>query len=124
MQLRGLSFQSPRYSKETGYVIGHEARTVIDLAVWVPGRLVFCSKPDLRAAGYYLADPDVKIVNPDGGKLDVSNITFPSTADLHQLREATGQKLSYSKQGIIGFGPHEWKDRSRCLCSGRLGTPH
>ncbi len=99
MQLRSLSFKSPRYSKETGYVIGHGARTVIDLAVWVPGRLVFCSKPDLRADGYCLADSDVKIVNPDGGKLDVSDIKVPSEAHLDKLREATGQKLSYSKQG-------------------------
>ena len=98
MQLHDLSFNSPRYSKDTVGVIGHEARTVIDLAVWVPGRLVFCSKPDLRADGYYLADADVKIVNPEGGKLDVSDIKLPSQADLSKLREATGQELSYSKQ--------------------------
>lgn len=98
MQLHDLSFNSPRYSKDTGGVIGHEARTVIDLAVWVPGRLVFCSKPDLRADGYCLADADVKIVNPEGGKLDVSDIKLPSQADLSKLREATGQELSYSKE--------------------------
>ena len=98
MQLQDLSFNSPRYSRETGNVIGHEARTVIDLAVWLPGRLVFCSKPDLRADGYYLADADVKIVNPEGGKLDVSDIKLSSQADLSKLREATGQELSYSMQ--------------------------
>jgi hypothetical protein len=100
MQLRGLSFKSPRFSSETGEVTGYGARTVIDLAVWVPGRLVFCSKPDLRADGYYLADADVKIVNPDGDKLDVSDINIPSKADLRELTEATGQKLSYSRLGI------------------------
>lgn len=99
MQLRGLSFKSPRFSNETGEVTGYGARTVIDLAVWVPGRLVFCSKPDLRADGYYLADADVKIVNPDGGKLDVSKITLPSEDDLGELTKATEQKLSYSGLG-------------------------
>ena len=33
MQLQGLSFPSPRHSKESRQVIGHEARTVVDLAV-------------------------------------------------------------------------------------------
>lgn len=99
MQLRGLSFKSPRFSSETREVTGYSARTVIDLAVWVPGRLVFCSQPDLRADGYYLTDADVKIVNPDGGKLDVSKITLPSEADLGELTKATGQKLSYSSLG-------------------------
>ena len=98
MQLHDLSFNSPRYSRETGDVVGYEARTVIDLAVWLPGRLVFCSKPDLRADGYYLAEADVKIVNSEGDKLDVSDIKLPSQADLSKLREATGQELSYSKQ--------------------------
>ena len=99
MQLRGLSFKSPRFSNETGEVTGYGARTVIDLAVWVPGRLVFCSKPDLRADGYYLADADVKIVNPDGDKLDVSDINIPSKVDLRELTEATGQRISYSRLG-------------------------
>lgn len=99
MQLRGLSFKSPRFSNETEEVTGYGARTVIDLAVWVPGRLVFCSKPDLRADGYYLADADVKIVNPDGDKLDVSDINIPSKVDLRELTEATGQRISYSRLG-------------------------
>ena len=99
MQLRGLSFRSPCYSKETGEVIRHEARTVIDLAVWVPGRLVFCSRPDVRAEGYFVADADVKIVKLDGGTLNVSNIAIPSASNLSSLREKTGQDLSYSKQG-------------------------
>jgi hypothetical protein len=98
MQLQELSFPSPRYSKGTEQVIGHEARTVIDLAVWVPGRLVFCSKPHVASENYYVADADIKIVNPDGGVLDVSSLELPSDHDLKQLQNRTGRVLSYSKE--------------------------
>ena len=97
MQLEGLSFPSSRYSKETRQVIGHEPRTVIDLAVWVPGRLVFCSKPVVSVQGFFVADADIKIVNPDGGVLDVSSIELPSDCNLEQLQEKTGRILSYSQ---------------------------
>ncbi len=99
MQLQSLSFPSPRHSKETGAVIGSEARTVIDLAVWVPGRLVFCSQPEVKIDGYHVADAGVKIVNPDGGPLDVSCIALPETTELKALREKTGHDLSYSRDG-------------------------
>ena len=99
MQLTGLSFPCPRYSKQTGEVIGSEARTVIDLAVWVPGRLVFCSQPFVSAEGYYVTDAGVTIVNPGGGVLDVSSIELPSNCDLSALREKTGQKLNFSISG-------------------------
>ena len=97
MQLQGLSFPSPRHSKESRQVIGHEARTVVDLAVWVPGRLVFCSKPEVVNENYYVTDADIKIVNPDGGILDVSAIELPSDGDLEQLQGQTGRVLSYSQ---------------------------
>ena len=97
MQLRGLSFASPRYRRETGEVIGSDARTVIDLAVWVPGRLVFCSKPVVLAEGYSDAGADIKIVNPDGGVLNVSSIELPSGRDLIQLQGKTGRVLAYSQ---------------------------
>lgn len=99
MQLQGLSFPSPRHDKATGAVIGSEARTLIDLAVWLPGRLVFCSRPDVAVEGYYVADAGVKIVNPDGGPLDVSCIELPSEEKLDELRAKTGHSLSYSKSG-------------------------
>ena len=97
MQLKGLSFSSPRYSKDSREVIGHEARTVVDLAVWVPGRLVFCSKPEVANENYYVADAHVKIVNPNGGVLDVSGTQLPSDGDLEKLQRQTGRSLSYSR---------------------------
>ena len=96
MQLQELSFPSPRFSKETEQVIGHEQRTVIDLAVWLPGRLVFCSKPTVSAEGYAVVCAKVEIVNSDGGILDVSSIELPSGSDLKQLQKETGRLLSYS----------------------------
>ena len=107
MQLQDRSFPSPRYSRETGQIIGSEARTVIDLAVWLLGRLVFCSKPEVLMDGYHVAEAGVKIVNPDGGMLDVSGIDLPSQADLAALREKTGQQLAYSRgQGSLTVKDH------------------
>lgn len=100
MQLKGLSFPSPRYSTDTGEMIGSEARTVIDLAVWVLGRLVFCSKPEVLAEGYYVANAGVTIVNEGGGLLDVSDIEVPTEIALRALREKTGQRLSFSINGL------------------------
>lgn len=95
-QLHGISFDSHRYSQDTGKVIGAQPRTVIDLAVFVAGRLAFVAKPTVEAEGYFVADADVTIVNPRGGVLDVSGIGLPGKADLADLQEKTGQVLSFS----------------------------
>lgn len=99
MQLQGLSFLSSRHDSQTGVVKALGARTVIDLAVWVPGRLVFCSRPEVKIDGYYVADAGVKIVNPGGRTLDVSRIVLPSEEKLDELRVKTGHSLSYTKSG-------------------------
>lgn len=99
MQLTNLSFPCPRYSKQTGEVIGSEARTVIDLAVWVPGRLVFCSQPVVSADGLDVVDADVTVVNPGGGVLDVSAIELPSNGELSALLKRTGHRLNFSTAG-------------------------
>ena len=99
MELQGLSFLSSQHDSQTGVVKPLGARTVIDLAVWVPGRLVFCSQPEVKIDGYHVADAGVKIVNPDSGPLDVSCIALPGTTELKALREKTGHDLSYSRDG-------------------------
>lgn len=99
MQLQGLSFPSPRHHKETGAVIGSDARTVIDLAVWLPGRLVFCSRPEVLIDGYCVVDAGVRVVNAEGGHLDVSGITLPRDAARTALRKKTGQDLYFSLTG-------------------------
>ena len=98
-QLHGVSFESPSYSKETGEVIGAQPRTVIDLAVFVSGRLAFCAKPTVEAEGHFIADADVTIVNPQGKVLDVSGVALPGEAELAELRVKTGQALSFSHGG-------------------------
>lgn len=103
-ELAGLSFDSPRHSLEDGSVIGACPRTLIDLAVFVPGRLVFLSKPNVDdAEGYEIADAGVTLVNPGGGVLDVSAISLPNSAELDRLRDVSGRNLAYSRAGALGI---------------------
>lgn len=99
MQLSGLCFDSPRKDRATGDIIGHEARAVIDLAVWVTGRLVFTAKSVVKALGYSVADADVRIVNAEAGPLDLSGVKLPDEARLSELCELTGRSIGYSKDG-------------------------
>ena len=91
-------FKSPRHSRETGDVIGFGIRTVIDLAVWVPGRLVFCAKPliseAMRDAGWTVADAGITVVNAGGGMLDVSQIKKPGRDRLKVFKKKTGKTIS------------------------------
>jgi putative DNA primase/helicase len=99
MVLRGLSFPSPRHSRtEPGKVIGHAQRTVFDTAVWVPGRLIFCAKPDIsQAPGYQVADADIRIVNEGAGPLDVSWLEPPAAKRLVEYRRTTGVRMRLTK---------------------------
>ena len=101
MVLQGLAFQSPRYSRlEQGKIIGHAYRTVVDTAVWVPGRLIFCAKPDVRGApGYTVGDADIRIVNAGAGPLDVSSLTQPKAHRLVDYRKETGTRLVTRAKG-------------------------
>ena len=104
MVLKGLSFPSPRHSRtEIGKVIGHTQRTLFDTAVWVPGRLIFCAKPDIsQAPGYEVADADIRIVNGGTGPLDVSWLEPPEAKQLVEYRRTTGVRLRLTK-GESGF---------------------
>ena len=99
MTLQGLSFPSPRFSRtEQGKVIGHAQRTVFDTAVWVTGRLIFCAQPDVsQAAGYEVADADIRIVNQGAGPLDVSWLELPDTKRLVEYRRTTDVRLRLNK---------------------------
>jgi len=101
--LTNLSFPSPRYSRsEPGKVVGYARRTLIDLAPWDRGRLVFVAQPDVQALGFVAADADIRIVNEGAGVLDVSGVQLPDDDALHDYAEATGSKLeiSSSKTGV------------------------
>ncbi|GGJ10838.1 hypothetical protein [Neoroseomonas lacus] len=76
MVTEGLFFNSPRRSRETGEIIGHAPRTLIDLAPWLHGRLVFCARPDVRIEGYMVADAGIVIVNAGAGPLDISGVSL------------------------------------------------
>ncbi|XOY55995.1 MAG: VapE domain-containing protein [Rhodobacterales bacterium] len=101
MQLHNLCFASPRYSRTDGTVIGNEPRTVIDLAVFVLGRLVFTAQPILNAEGYVVADAGVRIVNTGGGSLDLTWLKLPDTYRLAALQQKTGRDVRFSTTGAL-----------------------
>ena len=102
-ELAGLSFPSPRHSTTTGEVVGHARLTLLDLAVLVRGRIVFCSAPTIRramaTAGWSVADAGVTIVNRGGGVLDISRLAKPKPKRLEAYHEKTGERLEVSGHG-------------------------
>lgn len=107
--LHDLSFKSPRYSRlEPGKVVGHADLTLIDLAVWVLGRLIFNARPDVsKALGYRVLGADPRIVNPKGGVLDISWIKPPSADQASAYRLKTGRALNFDTGARGGFAVRE-----------------
>ncbi|WP_426957997.1 hypothetical protein [Muricoccus radiodurans] len=103
-----LSFPSPRYSRtEPGKVIGYEPRTVVDLATWDRGRLVFCARPEVAAdTGLVVTDAAVEVVNAGAGAFNNGHFTIPVASDLAAYREATGRKLRI-RHGATGITTDE-----------------
>jgi putative DNA primase/helicase len=93
-----LSFPSPRYSRITGEIVGHGHRTLIDLAVFVPGRFVFNAKPDVsRAPGCHVINAGIRVVNPGGGALDIGSVDLPDQPALVSYKKRTGTSVTFSK---------------------------
>jgi hypothetical protein len=69
---------------------------LIDLAVWVLGRLIFNARPIVVGApGYRVLGANPRIVNPEGGVLDISGLK-PVTADQAKAyRLKTGRSLDF-----------------------------
>jgi hypothetical protein len=101
--VKGLSFPSPRYSRTTGEPLRPAHRTLIDLSVWVEGRLIFGSKPHLSPAlvadGWTVADAGIEIINEGGGVLDVSGVEMPDAAMRAEYQRITGEALVFSGEG-------------------------
>ena len=97
----GLSFNYKRHSRLVPEkVVGIEARSVFDLAVFDTGRLVFCAQPDVEPAGYTVADADIKVVNRGGGPLRISHLRLPDSDDLKKYRERVGIELELTDGGL------------------------
>jgi hypothetical protein len=100
--LHSLSFLSPRHSTTTGEIIGQARLTLLDLAVLIRGRIVFCSAPTISdamaKAGWTVADAGVTIVNAGAGALDISGIAKPSAERLEAYRLKTGEHLKIGGQ--------------------------
>lgn len=109
---RNLSFNFHKHSTiDPSRVVGIEARSVFDLAVWDTGRLVFCSRPILIDMGATeVADPDIRIVNEGGGVLDISWVRLPSPRDMELYRGHTGVKLNVGDGGLstTSIGQLRW----------------
>ena len=90
--LQDLAFKAPKLSQKTpGKIAGYSHLTLFDWSVWALGRLIFNAEPDVsKAPGYRVLDVDVRIVNPEGGVLDVSWITRPDASAMAALRTRTG----------------------------------
>ena len=103
--LAGLSFKSPKHSRaEPGKIIAHSDLTLFDLVVWTGGRLVFNAAPDVTAApGYRVLSANPRIINPQGGPLDISWIKFPDVKTRKAFREKTGVKYKVDLTRSSGF---------------------
>jgi hypothetical protein len=106
---QGLSFPSPRRSRTNeDQVIGASHLTLIDWSVWVLGRLIFNAQPNVGGApGYRVLDADIRIVNPDGGVLDIGWIKPPDEAALKHVRVKTGLDLRLYNDHGGGLAVHE-----------------
>jgi hypothetical protein len=98
---QGLSFPSPRFSRlEPGKIIGYSHLTLVDWSVWVAGRLIFNAAPDVEHAPHHrVLDADVKIVNPDGGALDIGWLKPPEPKALMEFEATTGAVLDLDPVG-------------------------
>ena len=98
MVLQGASFTFKKMSQiEAGKVVGNEARSVFDLAVFDTGRLVFCAKPEVNAEGYRVEDADIRLFNKGAGALDLSWVELPNAREMEDLRNITGVKMSVKR---------------------------
>jgi len=95
----GTSFMSPRYSRETGEVVGWSPRTSIDLAPWHLGRLNFDSMPTVRADGYVVADASITIVNAGGGVFSPKGVETVKKSHTRRYRERTGHEITIRSDG-------------------------
>lgn len=109
MELKNLSFSFPRKSLSTGEVVGHEHRTVFDLAVWDQGRLVFCAKPDVgNAPGYHVADAGITIVNEGAGPFDNGSFSKPPRLDdVARMNKKAKTELVFDSNGSYSAQDHK-----------------
>lgn len=69
-------------------------RTLVDLAPFDNGRLVFVSKPDASQAPSLTVRPATpQIVNPDGGMLDTSVCPLPTPEQAAEIAQKTGRRV-------------------------------
>lgn len=110
-----LSFGAPIYARGTGEQIGEVQRTLIDLAVWVTGRIVFNAKPvlDVSMHGFKVSDAGIQIVNRGGGDLDTSRYVAPPKPErISKYMACTRSRIDYTRDGtslvLVEHGLLRW----------------
>lgn len=94
MVTTGLFFiYTRRSTKDRSVVVGAEPRTLFDLAVWHPGRIVFCAEPECHIDGYTVADAGITIVNEGAGSYDVSGLTMPEPHEIKAAGRLLGHRI-------------------------------
>ena len=74
--------------------------TLIDWSVWCGGRLIFNAAPDVEQAPHHrVLDANVRIINPDGGALDIGWLQPPEPKALMEFETATGAVLELDPAG-------------------------
>lgn len=96
---QGLSFVSKRHSSQDGSVVGSDTRTLLDLATFDTGRLVFCAKPESEIEGDEIGDAAITLVNEGCGELDISWLKKSTTKRLREAKQKTGIDRQYNSTG-------------------------
>ena len=100
-KLKGLFFKSPNKSKREGEIIGHTSRYLIDTSVWGTGRIIFNNLPEVdgRIKDCEVLDAGIRIVNPNGGVLDISHYQVPNEQAISQANLITGENITIKEDG-------------------------
>ena len=98
-KLKGLFFKSPNHSKREGEIISHSSRYLIDTSVWGTGRIIYSNLPEVdgRIKDCEVLDAGIRIVNPNGGVLDISHYQVPNEQAISQANLITGENITISK---------------------------
>lgn len=100
-KLKGLFFKSPNKSKREGEIIGHTSRYLIDTSVWGTGRIIFNNLPEVdgRIKDCEVLDAGIRIVNPNGGVLDISHYQVPDNQAISHANLITGENITIKEDG-------------------------
>lgn len=91
---QGHCWQKPRFSRlEPDKVVGNSLVTLLDLSVWMPGRLVFDGCPT-AGSGLQVLPPEISVHEGQHRSLDTSLIESPDAKDIPEITRKAGCEMS------------------------------